>query len=370
MAWSTVSSLLNLLLVDALSQPRFTPVRFASTNSCSDTYLVAGVDYILSQFKAAGSNATYPFNDSSTGPRFYFTNTTGKNPNFACGVFDRGTNKCTDRTGKPNSCSCFEVQVSRIYRFTYNMTAHRELSKQQIWMVWPGPPEIASEPYDIPEIRAKIELHGFESSFQTSQDFLVAGEDSTLIQIDVSGNNSVHALSGTHGPKFYYTTTDGVSHEGCLGFDPHSGSCTRRAGVRDACSCEMRTRGIYRLSYIKTATANTSRATVYLLWPGNPDLRSDNFTFPEIRDPTNKRGKSTERPNSGVTPTHGTESAPQADVGMSEDVKAYMATAAGVVALMAVVGGVGIVCNERWGRKDSRQGNCDCAFNCQQTDWG
>ena len=45
----------------------------------------------------------------------------------------------------------------------------------------------------------------------------------------------------------------------------------------------MLTSNIYRLSYIKTATLNTSGATVYLLWPGKPDLRSDNYTFPEIR---------------------------------------------------------------------------------------
>ena len=45
----------------------------------------------------------------------------------------------------------------------------------------------------------------------------------------------------------------------------------------------MLTSNMYRLSYTKTATLDTSGATVYLLWPGTPDLRSDNYTFPEIR---------------------------------------------------------------------------------------
>ncbi|KAK3756973.1 hypothetical protein RRG08_041326 [Elysia crispata] len=79
---------------------------------------------------------------------------------------------------------------------------------------------------------AKIELLSFQSSFNDNEDFLVAGEDTTVIQFEVSGNNSVHSFDGENGPQFYYTTTDMASHLGCLGFGPG----TKRTGVRDACS--------------------------------------------------------------------------------------------------------------------------------------
>ena len=79
------------------------------------------------------------------------------------------------------------------------------------------------------------------------------------------------------------TSKQPMTSQGCMGFEPSDGSCITRKRIRYACSCEMLTSNIYRLSYIKTATLNTSGATVYLLWPGKPDLRSDNYTFPEIR---------------------------------------------------------------------------------------
>ena len=41
----------------------------------------------------------------------------------------------------------------------------------------------------------------------------MAGEDTSVIEFEVSGNNSVHAFIGKNGPQFYYTTTDGVSHK-------------------------------------------------------------------------------------------------------------------------------------------------------------
>ncbi|KAK3739081.1 hypothetical protein RRG08_049205 [Elysia crispata] len=59
---------------------------------------------------------------------------------------------------------------------------------------------------------AKIELLSFQSSFNDNEDFLVAGEDTTVIQFEVSGNNSVHSFGGENGPQFYCTTTDMASH--------------------------------------------------------------------------------------------------------------------------------------------------------------
>ncbi|KAK3762226.1 hypothetical protein RRG08_057464 [Elysia crispata] len=83
---------------------------------------------------------------------------------------------------------------------------------------------------------AKIKFLRLQSSFNNNEEFLVAGKDHTVIEFEVSGNNSVHTFKGINGPQFYYTTTDGVSHKGCMGFDPDTGSCITRKGVRDACS--------------------------------------------------------------------------------------------------------------------------------------
>ncbi|KAK3796331.1 hypothetical protein RRG08_047334 [Elysia crispata] len=283
MDWAIVLSLLFHVLRSALSNPMFTQKNFEYTKSCSDDYLVEGKDFLLFEFEATGSNSTYPFNQGFRGPKFYFTSTASNVPVSPCSAFDIISNTCTNRQGTSNTCSCLEVQTARVYRFIFNKTAERILSNQSVWIEWPGPPAIFSKSYQIPEIRAKVEFLNFQSSFNTDEDFLVAGEDTTVIQFEVSGNNSVHTFDGKNGPQFYYTTTDMVSHEGCLGFDPGTGSCTKRTGVRDACSCEMKTSNKYWLSYTKTATLDTSRATVYLLWPGTPDLRSDNYTFPEIK---------------------------------------------------------------------------------------
>ena len=58
----------------------------------------------------------------------------------------------------------------------------------------------------------------FYSFFYHIGRFLVAGKGTTFIQFEVSGNNSVHSFDGENGPKFYYTTTDGVSHEASFVF--------------------------------------------------------------------------------------------------------------------------------------------------------
>ncbi|KAK3746317.1 hypothetical protein RRG08_022182, partial [Elysia crispata] len=308
MAWSTVVSLLILFLRTSSGDPLLTSIRFEYTETCSDSYLVEEQDILLFEFEAKGNNSAYPFN-YDRGPKLIYTHESSTGPYSPCRLFQRGTNACEDNLGEPNKCSCVEVQASRVYRFILNLTAHRFFSKKSVWMEWPGPPTILSKSYKIPEIEAlnatvcdifvsvscpKIKFLRFQSPLNDHKDFLVAGEDTTVIQFEVSGNNSVHSFMGKDGPQFYYTTTDGVAHKGCLGFDPDTGSCTKRTGVRDACSCEMKNSTKYWLSYNKTATVNTSRATVYLVWPGRPDLRSDSYTFPEITaSPALVRGTAT-----------------------------------------------------------------------------
>ncbi|KAK3776949.1 hypothetical protein RRG08_042308 [Elysia crispata] len=239
MVWSTVFSLL-ILFMRQCSAAFLSPNSFRYSSTCSDQYLVEHDDFIVLYVVAIQPTSTHPFQNACKGPHFFCSRKTRNNtlliPVGVCTTFDLGTDQCTDRGGEPNSCS------------------------------------------------SKIKFLGFQSSSSNDfEDFSVAEKDTTVIQFLVSGNNSVHSFNGINGPQFYFTTKDNVSVKGCLGFDNDTGSCTNRPGVRDACSCEMLTSTVYLLSYTITASHNTSGATVYLLWPGKPDLRSGNYTLPELR---------------------------------------------------------------------------------------
>ena len=75
-----------------------------------------------------------------------------------CTAFDLVTNKCTNRKGEPNSCSCTEVTPNVEYRFTLNLTAYTYFSRQEVWMEWPGPPKIVSLHYQFPKIRGMVNV--------------------------------------------------------------------------------------------------------------------------------------------------------------------------------------------------------------------
>ena len=55
-----------------------------------------------------------------------------------------------------------------------------------------------------------MKLMQFQSTFKYNKNYLVAGKDSSVIRFEISGADGPDFTSG---PKFYYTTTDGVSHE-------------------------------------------------------------------------------------------------------------------------------------------------------------
>ncbi|KAK3734801.1 hypothetical protein RRG08_063647 [Elysia crispata] len=131
-----------------------TSIKFEPSFVCSSEFLVAGQDYTVIEYEVAGSNSTYPLNDAFSGPQFYFTTTTSNNAISPCSGFDLGTNACTDRTGEPNSCSCFEIISGSFYRLSLNLTADLTFSRQALWLVWPGPPPIPSENHTLPEVRA------------------------------------------------------------------------------------------------------------------------------------------------------------------------------------------------------------------------
>ncbi|GFS19152.1 hypothetical protein ElyMa_001538600, partial [Elysia marginata] len=126
----------------------------------------------------------------------------------------------------------------------------------------------------------------FSSTFKKSQEFLVAGEDSTELEFDVYGIYNIPESGNA--PQFYYVTSDGVEHKGCASFDIDTGTCINQTRTTDRCSCRETSRCVYRISYTLSARQYVSNATVYLLWPGKADLRSDNFTLPQIRKLTGK----------------------------------------------------------------------------------
>ncbi|GFR91274.1 hypothetical protein ElyMa_006171200 [Elysia marginata] len=71
--------------------------------------------------------------------------------------------------------------------------------------------------------------------------------------------------------------------QGCSSFDTNTGACINSTRDKDRCSCEIRTRCIYRITYTLAARESLDEAVVYLLWPGEAGFRSDNYTLPQVR---------------------------------------------------------------------------------------
>ncbi|GFS10227.1 hypothetical protein ElyMa_003055900 [Elysia marginata] len=121
------------------------------------------------------------------------------------------------------------------------------------------------------------------STFKKSQEFLVAGEDSTVLEFDVYGSEINISESG-NAPQFYYVTTDGVEHTDVrVLIGTTEPALTRPEPTTVGCSCRKTGRCVYRISYTLSARQYVNNATVYLLWPGEADVGSDNFTLLQIR---------------------------------------------------------------------------------------
>ncbi|GFR70909.1 hypothetical protein ElyMa_005665100, partial [Elysia marginata] len=178
------------------------------------------------------------------------------------------------------------------YHLTYNKTADEDTSNVTVVMHWSGKKgdPIRLDTYTFHEVyTAKMSFIKFSSTFKRSQEFLVAGEDSTVLEFDVYGIYKIPESGNA--PQFYYVTYDGVEHKGCKSFDSDTGTCINQTRTNDRCFCRETTRCVYRISYTLSARQYVSNATVYLLWPGKADLRSDNFTLPQIRKLTGKLSK-------------------------------------------------------------------------------
>ncbi|KAK3764957.1 hypothetical protein RRG08_052914, partial [Elysia crispata] len=126
----------------------------------------------------------------------------------------------------------------------------------------------------------------FESSFHCSRDYLVAGQDYTIIEYEVSGSNATYAFRNAFsGPLFYRTVTT-CSHPiiWCHGFDLLTDACTDQTGKANRCSClEVTKDSIYRFSLNLTAHTYNSKQTVWLGFEGPPQIASTVHVLPEVK---------------------------------------------------------------------------------------
>ncbi|GFS19134.1 hypothetical protein ElyMa_001538300 [Elysia marginata] len=248
-----------------------------ATTSC-DNFQLAGQDYTLLKYYVSGANSGYQMG-GFTAPILIDLPA----ENTMCNFFDFYNDNCT-RTQK---CWCEEIRPGE-YHFTYNKTADADTSNATVVMQWSGRPgALYSDQYTFHFVyTAEMGFVKFSSTFKKSQEFLVAGEDSTELEFDVYGGEIYNIPESGNAPQFYYVTTDGVEHKGCPSFDRDTGICFNQTRTNDRCSCRKKSRCVYRISYTLSARQYVSNATVYLLWPGKANLRSEDFKLPQIRKNT------------------------------------------------------------------------------------
>ncbi|GFR89704.1 hypothetical protein ElyMa_004285800 [Elysia marginata] len=206
-----------------------------------------------------------------------------------CLLIDTYTGACLRLERADSICLCEKISADE-YHLTYNATSDTKTSNLNVSMIWygrVGKDALLSDPYTFKQvITAKMSFIKFSSTFKKSQDFLVAGEDSTVLEFDVYGGEIYNIPDNGNAPQFYYVTNDGVEHKGCASFDRDTGTCINQTRTNDRCSCRKTSRCVYRISYTLSARQYVSKATVYLLWPGKANLRSDNFTLLQIKKST------------------------------------------------------------------------------------
>ncbi|GFS03472.1 endonuclease-reverse transcriptase [Elysia marginata] len=260
--------------------PTITLLERKATTSC-DNFQLAGQDYTQLKYHVTGANSAYKLG-AFTAPVLIDLPLL----NEVCSLLDSRTGNCT----RTEECWGEEIRPGE-YHLTYNKTADADTSNATVVMQWSGFGDpVRSDTYTFHEVfTAEISFIRFISTFKKSQEFLVAGEDSTVLEFDVYGIYNIPESGNA--PQFYYVTSDGVEHKGCRSFDKDTGGCINQTRTNDRCSCRETTRCVYRISYTLPARQYVSNATVYLLWHGETDLRSDNFTLPQIRKLTEFRNK-------------------------------------------------------------------------------
>ncbi|RUS72782.1 hypothetical protein EGW08_019442, partial [Elysia chlorotica] len=69
----------------------------------------------------------------------------------------------------------------------------------------------------------------------------------------------------------------------CTAFNPETGACENRKHHPSICHCQRLYTGAYRISYIFNVTVAASNQSVYMLWAGKPDIRTENQYLPEVK---------------------------------------------------------------------------------------
>ncbi|GFS19136.1 hypothetical protein ElyMa_001538400 [Elysia marginata] len=246
--------------------------------SC-DNFQLPEQDYTQLTYYITGENSDFQI-EEFIGPNVI--DLPDENP--VCSLIDSMTDKFT-RTEK---CWGEEIRPGE-YHLIYNKTAGADTSNVTVVLKWTRKigDSIYSEPYTFHEVyTAEVSFFKFSSTFKKSQEFLVAGEDSTELEFDVYGSEIYNIPESGNAPQFYYVTTDGVEHKGCPSFDRDTGICINQTRTNDRCSCRKTSRCVYRISYTLSARQYVSNATVYLLWPGKANLRSEDFKLPQIEKNT------------------------------------------------------------------------------------
>ncbi|GFS07767.1 hypothetical protein ElyMa_001257800 [Elysia marginata] len=212
-----------------------------ATTSC-DNFQLAGQDYTQLKYHMTGTNSNYKF-ETYWAPDL----TNFPDEKIVCSLIDINTGKCK----RSQECWCEKISPDEYY-LTYNKTADADTSNYTVVMQWwngkGGSNTLRSDFYTFHKVyTAKMSFIKFSSTFTKSQEFLVAGEDSTVLEFDVYGIYNIPESGNA--PQFYYVTSDGVEHKGCKSFDRDTGGCINQARTNDRCSCRETTRCVYRISY-------------------------------------------------------------------------------------------------------------------------
>ncbi|GFS03238.1 hypothetical protein ElyMa_004626900 [Elysia marginata] len=191
-----------ILSSSAKGSPTIRLLEQKATTSC-DNFQLAGQDYTLLKYYTSGANSEYQMG-RFTAPILIDLPA----ENFICAVIDPHTGNCT----RSRKCLCEEISPGE-YHFTYNKTADADTSNATVVMQWSGiGGTLHSDQYTFHFVyTAEMSFIKLNSSFKRSQEFLVAGEDSTELEFDVYGIYNIPESGNA--PQFYYVTTDGVEHK-------------------------------------------------------------------------------------------------------------------------------------------------------------
>ncbi|GFS14040.1 hypothetical protein ElyMa_003153000 [Elysia marginata] len=261
--------------------PSITLYEVKSSSYCGTNFHLPGKDYTVLKYNVSAPDDE--FRISSFNSPYLITL---PEKEFLCYLTDVDSGGCGHYKAHGHDCLCDQISSDEQH-LTYNRTADYDTSNVTVVMKWAGRGKagsIFSDPYQFKQVlTGDMTFVKFSSTFKRSKGIMAAGEDSTELQFDVYGGEIYNISNHENGPQFYYITKDGVHHKGCMSFDRHTGACINHTTSNDQCFCQKQSRCVYRITYKISARVKLGGATVYLLWPGQVNLRSENFILPQVR---------------------------------------------------------------------------------------